>query len=123
MAGKKNDTGKLRYDLIPPDVMAVLAHVYTMGADKYGDRNWEEGIDYGRLIAAKKRHFNDWEAGESLDPEDGQHHLASDIWCSIALLAYEMRNMGGEFDDRPAKLHTTRSYVEFLEECAKEDKR
>ena len=44
MTGTKNDGGKLRYDLIPPRALEALAYVYTIGAAKYSDRNWEKGI-------------------------------------------------------------------------------
>lgn len=34
--GRKDDGGKLRFDLIPPDALAELVRVYTVGAAKYG---------------------------------------------------------------------------------------
>lgn len=99
MAGKKNDAGKLRFDLIPPSPLADLAYVYTIGAEKYEDRNWESGIPFGRIFAAMQRHAWKWWAGEELDGEDGQHHLASVAWCAFALLEYLVRHP--EMDNRP----------------------
>lgn len=41
--GIKYDDGKLRIDLIPPEVIRALAMVFAYGADKYGRWNWEKG--------------------------------------------------------------------------------
>lgn len=117
--GKKNDAAKLRHDLIPPDALNLLAHVYTLGAKKYGDRNWEDGIAFGRVIGAIKRHTSDFEAGQNLDPE-GHHHLASVAWGALALMAYQLRGMT-EFDDRPGRLTTTRDIEEVLAAFKEED--
>uniref|UniRef100_UPI001E4FF338 dATP/dGTP diphosphohydrolase domain-containing protein n=1 Tax=Acetomicrobium sp. S15 = DSM 107314 TaxID=2529858 RepID=UPI001E4FF338 len=40
----------LRYDLIPSDALRELAKVYTVGAEKYGERNWEKGMSWGRAL-------------------------------------------------------------------------
>lgn len=87
--GIKDDSGKLRFDLIPPEAMEELARVYTIGAVKYGDRNWEKGLHWGRVFAAMMRHAWAWWRGEKLDPEDGQHHLASVAWCALSLMTLE----------------------------------
>lgn len=99
MSGRKEDTGKLRYDLIPVDPLEKLAYVYTIGAKKYGDNNWRSGIAYSRIIAALMRHLEAWRAGRTVDPDDGQHPLASVAWCALTLMEYE--NTRPEFDDRP----------------------
>jgi hypothetical protein len=101
MEGKKNDQGKLRYDLIPPGPLAELARVYNIGAGKYADRNWENGIEYGRIFAALQRHAWAYWNGENRDVEDGQHHLASVAWCAFALIEYERTHP--ELDNRPGK--------------------
>ncbi len=96
----KNDAGKARIDLIPPDVLLELGDLYTLGAEKYGDRNWEKGWDWGRCYAAMMRHGLAFWNGEQSDPVDGQHHLTSVIWNAIALLYYDRHKVGE--DDRPA---------------------
>lgn len=96
--GRKDDTGKLRYDLIPPNPLAELARVYTIGANKYDDRNWEKGIKWGRIFGAMMRHAWAYWRGERDDPKDGQHHLASVAWCAFALMEYEKTHP--EMDDR-----------------------
>jgi len=98
MSGKKNDQGKLRYDLIPTQPLSFLAWVYTMGATKYEPDNWRKGIKYTRVYAALQRHANAWWEGETFDPDDGQHHLASVAWCAFTLMWYEL--FRPEFDDR-----------------------
>lgn len=97
--GVKFDEGKARYDLIPAIPLHEVARVFTIGAGKYGDRNWENGILWGRLFAAMMRHAWAWWRGERNDPQDGQHHLASVAWCALCLMEYEQTKQS--FDDRP----------------------
>lgn len=99
-AGVKHDAGKLRFDLLPVEPLRELARVYTIGAAKYADRNWERGLSWGRVFAAMCRHAFAWWGGERLDPVDGQHHLASVAWCALALIEYERTHP--ELDDRAA---------------------
>lgn len=94
----KNDEGKNRLDLWPPDAYLEIGKVLTFGASKYADRAWEEGMAWSRVYAALQRHLNAWWAGESKDPETGYSHLAHAGCCLIFLLAYELRNIGQ--DDR-----------------------
>ena len=98
--GRKDDAGKLRYDLIPPDGLAELARVYTAGAANYGERNWETGISYGRCLAALQRHSWAIQAGEDVDPTDGLLHAAKVAFYGLALAAFRSRGMA-QLDDRP----------------------
>lgn len=97
--GAKYDGGKLRYDLIPARPLEELARVYTIGAQKYADRNWEKGIAWCRIFGAMMRHAWRWFRGEKWDRETGQHHLSSVAWCAFALIEYEHTHT--ELDDRP----------------------
>ena len=101
-SGVKYDEGKLRFDLLPVRPLEEVARVYTIGAKKYADRNWEKGLQWGRVFAAMMRHAWAWWRGEKHDPKDGQHHLASVAWCALALMEYEETHQ--ELDDRPATL-------------------
>lgn len=94
----KYDDDKLRFDLIPVLPLEEVALVYTIGARKYADRNWEKGLKWGRIFSAMMRHAWAWWRGEIRDPQDGQHHLASVVWCAMALMEYE--NTHRELDDR-----------------------
>jgi hypothetical protein len=100
--GRKDDAGRLRFDLIPAYQLQELARVYTIGAAKYADRNWEKGIAYGRVYAAMLRHAIAWWRGERDDPDDGQHHLAAVAWCALALI--ELERTHTELDDRPVEV-------------------
>lgn len=86
--GFKYDGGKPRMDLIPPKPLLVLGQVYAMGAKKYADRQWEQGMDWGRVYAALQRHLQYFWGGEDIDPESGLPHLAHAAWNVITLLEY-----------------------------------
>lgn len=96
--GTKNDTGKLRWDLVPPEFEEVVK-ILTFGANKYADRNWEKGISYGRLFAAAMRHLWAFARGEKLDDESGLPHLAHACCDIMFLLTYERRMMGKDWND------------------------
>lgn len=99
--GKKYDQGKNRLDLIPEDALWETAKVYTLGATKYGDWNWANGISYSRVVAALRRHLAKWLMGEQYDQEDGQHHLASVAFNVLALLHYDLnKERFKQYDDR-----------------------
>lgn len=98
--GHKADTGKNRLELLPYDALAEVGKVLTLGASKYGDRNWEKGIDYGRVYAALQRHVTAWWQGQDVDPETGLSHMAHCAANALFLLAYERRGRRS-LDDRP----------------------
>lgn len=95
----KYDSGKLRYDLVPPEALEEITRVLGFGATKYADRNWENGINYGRVFGACMRHLWAWWRGEDNDSETGISHLAHAGCCIFFLLTYTKRDMG-RFDDR-----------------------
>lgn len=98
--GHKDDAGKSRVDLIPPEAIFALGDVLGFGATKYKPRNWERGINYGRVFGAAMRHMWAWWRGEQNDPETGMSHLWHALTCITFLVAYESRGMD-QFDDRP----------------------
>jgi len=74
--GRKDDAGKLRWDLLPSSVRAVV-EVITYGAGKYGDNNWRSlASPRARYGAAAFRHMTAWLWGERCDVESGLPHLA-----------------------------------------------
>lgn len=75
---EKRDTGKLRYDLIPPECLRDIAAVLTMGSEKYTDNGWMKVVltEPHRYRAALMRHFEAYRAGESHDPESMLPHMA-----------------------------------------------
>jgi hypothetical protein len=98
--GRKEDQGKLRFDLLPVKPLEEVAYVYTAGAKKYDDRNWEKGLKWGRVFGAMMRHAWAFWKGESRH-EEAMHHLASVVWCALALMEYETTHP--ELDDRPGR--------------------
>jgi hypothetical protein len=97
--GVKFDNGKTRFELVPPEGPAAVAAILTLGAAKYGDRNWEAGMDWSRPYGAMLRHLNAWWAGEDRDPDTGKSHLWHAACNLFFLIAYEQRRAGN--DDRP----------------------
>jgi dATP/dGTP diphosphohydrolase len=96
--GTKFDNDKLRVDLIPVVGLLQQARVYSIGARKYSDHNWRNGLKWSRIIGAMFRHMLLFMAGESIDSDDGQHHLASVAWGANTLMEYEFTHK--ELDDR-----------------------
>lgn len=90
-AGRKDDNGKLRFDLIPPEALAQVAAVLTHGAKKYGANNWRRvKSKRSRYTAALMRHLEAWRSGEIQDPESGLHHLAHVLTNGFFLLTMEV---------------------------------
>jgi hypothetical protein len=98
--GLRHDSGKLRVDLIPPEWITELAEVFTAGAKKYADRNWELGMPWSKVWGPLLRHAFKWLRGEERDPETGCLHLAMAAWNALALMTYQERNLGTK--DLPA---------------------
>jgi hypothetical protein len=101
--GVKHDAGKLRWDLLPWGAVGLVVEIVTFGAAKYGDRNWENGIQYSRVFAATQRHLTAWWQGEDLDPESGKSHIAH-VACNVLFLLTFVGQNRKELDDRPGKV-------------------
>lgn len=97
-AALRYDAGKLRYDLLPVDSLEELTRVYTVGAKKYADHNWEKGMSWSRCLGSLMRHTWKFWRGEDYDEETGCHHMAMAAWNAMALCSYSMRKVG--VDDR-----------------------
>lgn len=96
--GRKDDQDKDMWELLPPDALMEVTKVFTFGAKKYGVRNWELGMGWGRVFGAACRHLWAFWRGEENDPETGYSHLAHAGCCILFLLAYQLRKVGK--DDR-----------------------
>jgi len=97
--GTKDDSEKVRMDLIPPSLLVAVATILTFGAKKYAPRNWEAGISWSRVFGALMRHMWAWWGGEQTDPETGKSHLWHAGCCIAFLIEYETTHR--ELDDRP----------------------
>lgn len=96
--GLRFDSGKPRFDLIPPEPMLALANHFAVGALKYAERNWELGMNWGRCFRSTMSHLWKWLGGEEFDDETGSHHLICAAWNCFVLYAYWARGVGK--DDR-----------------------
>lgn len=99
--GLRFNKGKLRYDLVQPQAFEDFVRVLTDGAEKYFDRNWENGLSWTSVLASLKRHIAAIEKGEDYDPESGRLHIAHAA-CNVHFLNafYYIFPQG---DDRPKK--------------------
>jgi hypothetical protein len=90
--GQKDDTGKLRYDLLPDAPISEIVAVLTFGARKYAPDNWRKVSDWrGRYYAALQRHLAAWRMGEKTDSESGLSHLAHAGCCLVFLMALDQK--------------------------------
>jgi hypothetical protein len=93
--GKKYDSGKPRYSLLPATSLKEVVCVLTFGSVKYGDDNWMIVPNAKqRYTDALYRHIEDWRAGEIYDPESKLHHLAHAACCILFLIWFDLKDMG-----------------------------
>jgi hypothetical protein len=103
----KQIEGKLRFDLIPPEMDKAFAEVATFGINKLSklgvenaERNWEQGIRLVRdHLGAMKRHINSWELGVNDDPESKLSHMKHALWHIAAIVA-QLDRKRNDLDDR-----------------------
>jgi hypothetical protein len=90
--GRKDDLGKLRWDLVQPLILQEYVKVLTFGAQKYAPNNWRLVADHkNRYFAALLRHLWAWMfLGERNDPESGLHHLGHAMCCVTFLAEPEL---------------------------------
>jgi len=92
---RKFDQGKLRHDLVMPEVINELAKVMTYGAEKYSPNSWQLVDDAeNRYYAALLRHIYAYRLKEKEDPESGINHL-SHAMANLQFLLY-FQNKGNE---------------------------
>ncbi len=104
--GRKDDAGKLRYDLLPVEPLREVVRVLTFGAKHYAPDNWQLVPEWKwRYTRAAMSHIEKWRGGERNDAESGwgTHHLAHAVCCLLFLLWFELTakpaNMAG--DEQP----------------------
>ncbi len=92
--GRKFDTGKPQWSLIPASELEDVAKVFTMGAEKYGRENWKKVEDgMFRYFDAMQRHISEYklymETGDEshlFDSESGLHHLSHAVTNALFLM-------------------------------------
>ena len=85
--GKKYDTDKLDYSLVPWRAVDEVVKVLMFGAAKYQRDNWKH-VSNGkrRYSSAAYRHINAMMEGEWRDVESGLPHAAHAVCCLIFIL-------------------------------------
>ena len=83
-AQREPATGKGRPDLITPFALTRIAKWYELGANKYGDRNYEKGMPFSRYTASMFRHVIAWMKGD--ETED---HLSAISWNAFAIMHHQ----------------------------------
>jgi hypothetical protein len=91
-AGRKFDSNKTEYGLLPPLALEEIAKVLTFGALKYERDNWQRVPDSKRrYFDALQRHIWAYKRGEQIDPESGLHHLAHAGCCLMFLYEHDVK--------------------------------
>lgn len=81
---RESSKGRGRFDLLPYEAIEALAMWYEDGAEKYGARNWEKGLNVADSINRMIRHSI--KAGNGWTDED---HLSAVMWnaaCAITMM-------------------------------------
>jgi hypothetical protein len=90
--GRKDDMGKLPWDLLPWGPVQEIVQVLQHGAVKYSPDNWKTVENHrGRYFSAMIRHLTAWWHGEKTDPESKLPHLAHAGCCLLFLMWFDGR--------------------------------
>lgn len=99
-AQRDSQAGKCRPDLISPYALERVGWINKYGADHYGDRNWEKGMKFSRMMASLERHRVAYLQGKT-----DEDHLAQLAWNALALLHFEdqikLGLLSGSLNDLP----------------------
>jgi hypothetical protein len=100
--GVKQDRAKTRWHLLPDQLLEGTIAVLEIGAEKYSEWNWANGMPYSRVYNSLRRHLNAFWQGEDLDPETKLPHL-DHLICNAIFLKYFFDRYP-DLDDRPIHL-------------------
>ena len=88
--GRKHDSNKPRYSLLPTGTVNQVIQVLEYGAVKYEPENWQHVPSARtRYYDAAMRHIDDWWNGSEVDEESSLPHLAHAICCLLFLLWFD----------------------------------
>ena len=88
--GRKDDSAKRRYSLLPTGTVNSVVDVLEFGSKKYADNNWQKVPSAKtRYYDAALRHIDAWFSGETKDSETGLPHLAHAICCLMFLMWFD----------------------------------
>lgn len=115
-AHRDTQTGKPRYDLLPVWALKRWAELMARGAEKYGDNNWQKGMEQSRFLSSAMRHMFQYAEGDN-----SEDHLAAVLFNVGALIQQIERVKLGELpeqllDDRWAELNYETAVVDLREQ-------
>lgn len=91
--GRKDDSAKIRYSLLPVGTVNQVVQVLEFGSKKYADNNWMKVPSAKtRYYDAALRHIDSWWQGEKTDSETEWPHLAHAICCLLFLMWFDSEN-------------------------------
>jgi len=76
------------YKTFPYEEIEKVAEIYTYGAKKYADNNWQK-VDPDRYVSAFMRHMMALRLGKIYDEESGFEHRHHALWNIITLIWFE----------------------------------
>lgn len=79
--GSRFNQGKLRWSLVHFKSLEPLVRVLEFGASKYGDFNWQKGLNKKEILESMMRHMTDLMDGNEYDEESKLHHIGH-IMCN-----------------------------------------
>ena len=90
--------GKIRYRNTPDMVLELAVH-FEDGCQKYGPRNWENGINLHCYIDSGVRHYLKWLRGDEDEPHD--RAFVWNLTCALWTLRHkpECNDLWGEDND------------------------
>lgn len=98
----KNDSDKKsRPELIPVEFRTGMARVLAGGAVMHGDDNWRNCDNPKVFIGALMRHMESYEAGDTIDPDTGEHTLLHAACCIMILHGLDVQRKAQEADNSP----------------------
>lgn len=96
----KYNKGKVKYTLIPPEVIEELLKVLHYGANKYGENNWQLVPDKDIYVDALYRHLEAYRSGKEIyDTESGMMHISHAL-ANAAFLVYLERSVNDTIRSR-----------------------
>lgn len=99
-AHRDKHTGKGRYDLLSVFALKEVARVYESGAQVYGERNYEKGMNLSRFLDSALRHIF-----QVIEGKDDENHIANALWNIMGFIqTREMIKRGllpEDLDDLP----------------------
>ena len=88
--GLKHDEGKLRYDLIPIEILKALAEIYTYGLKDHTENSWKK-VKKSRYVAAFFRHFGEMRSGNIYDDDSNHEHSKHMLWNAATICYLDLK--------------------------------